>query len=137
MPRIVQQVPPPITKEPPSDGACPPNPPPQTPSKPSEPLKNKEKKTKDKKPKQETKATTAAQGTAHPSIQPPPLVPRPFVGGASARPVDVSRLDMRIGRILSVKKHPDADTLYVEESGWSLVCRVTAASLPRSPVQLI
>lgn len=32
------------------------------------------------------------------------------------RPVDVSRLDMRIGRILSVKKHPGADTLYVEES---------------------
>ncbi|CAH1268147.1 AIMP1 [Branchiostoma lanceolatum] len=31
------------------------------------------------------------------------------------KPVDVSRLDMRIGRILSVKKHPDADTLYVEE----------------------
>ncbi|XP_019647337.1 PREDICTED: aminoacyl tRNA synthase complex-interacting multifunctional protein 1-like isoform X1 [Branchiostoma belcheri] len=31
------------------------------------------------------------------------------------KPVDVSRLDMRIGRIVSVKKHPDADTLYVEE----------------------
>ncbi|CAH1267097.1 AIMP1 [Branchiostoma lanceolatum] len=31
------------------------------------------------------------------------------------KPVDVSRLDMRIGRILSVKKHPDADTLSVEE----------------------
>ena len=30
-------------------------------------------------------------------------------------PVDVSRLDMRIGQIVGVKKHPDADTLYVEE----------------------
>nr|XP_053650325.1 aminoacyl tRNA synthase complex-interacting multifunctional protein 1-like [Cherax quadricarinatus] len=30
-------------------------------------------------------------------------------------PVDVSRLDFRIGKIVSAKKHPDADSLYVEE----------------------
>ena len=30
-------------------------------------------------------------------------------------PVDVGRLDFRVGRILSAKKHPDADSLYVEE----------------------
>ena len=36
--------------------------------------------------------------------------------GGGDKPVDVSRLDMRIGKILSVKLHPDADTLYVEES---------------------
>ncbi|KAK3925747.1 Aminoacyl tRNA synthase complex-interacting multifunctional protein 1 [Frankliniella fusca] len=30
-------------------------------------------------------------------------------------PVDVSRLDLRVGRIVSAKKHPDADALYVEE----------------------
>lgn len=29
-------------------------------------------------------------------------------------PVDISRLDLRIGRILEVHKHPDADSLYVE-----------------------
>ncbi|CAN9510319.1 unnamed protein product [Ophioblennius macclurei] len=29
--------------------------------------------------------------------------------------VDVSRLDMRIGQILSAEKHPDADSLYVEQ----------------------
>lgn len=29
--------------------------------------------------------------------------------------VDVSRLNMRIGKIVNVKKHPDADSLYVEE----------------------
>jgi len=29
--------------------------------------------------------------------------------------MDVSRLDFRIGKIVSVKKHPDADTLYIEE----------------------
>ncbi|OCT99913.1 hypothetical protein XELAEV_18005697mg [Xenopus laevis] len=29
--------------------------------------------------------------------------------------VDVSRLDLRVGCIISAKKHPDADSLYVEE----------------------
>ena len=29
--------------------------------------------------------------------------------------VDVSKLDLRIGRILSANRHPDADSLYVEE----------------------
>lgn len=38
-------------------------------------------------------------------------------GGLTAEepPVDVGRLDFRVGRILSAKKHPDADSLYVEE----------------------
>merc|ERR1712083_992711 len=30
-------------------------------------------------------------------------------------PVDIGRLDMRVGHIRSAKKHPDADSLYVEE----------------------
>ena len=29
--------------------------------------------------------------------------------------IDVSRLNMRIGRIIDVQKHPDADSLYVEQ----------------------
>ncbi|KAF6738392.1 Aminoacyl tRNA synthase complex-interacting multifunctional protein 1 [Oryzias melastigma] len=29
--------------------------------------------------------------------------------------VDVSRLDLRVGRIISAEKHPDADSLYVEQ----------------------
>lgn len=29
--------------------------------------------------------------------------------------VDVSRLDMRVGRIMTAEKHPDADSLYVEQ----------------------
>ena len=38
-------------------------------------------------------------------------------GGASGNvAVDVSRLDFKIGRILSVEQHPDADSLYVEQS---------------------
>ena len=32
-----------------------------------------------------------------------------------AAPVDVSRLKMCVGHIISAKKHPDADGLYVEE----------------------
>jgi len=32
-----------------------------------------------------------------------------------AKEVDVSQLNMKIGKIINVKKHPDADTLYVEE----------------------
>lgn len=28
---------------------------------------------------------------------------------------DISRLDIRVGKILSAKRHPDADTLYVEQ----------------------
>jgi len=31
------------------------------------------------------------------------------------KPVDVSRLDLRVGKIVKVDKHPTADTLYVEE----------------------
>ncbi|CAI7790819.1 unnamed protein product [Closterium sp. NIES-54] len=38
-------------------------------------------------------------------------------GGAAAESalVDVSRLDLRVGRIVKVDKHPDADSLYVEQ----------------------
>ena len=30
-------------------------------------------------------------------------------------PVDVGRLDLRVGHIRSAKRHPDADSLYIEE----------------------
>merc|ERR1712106_498720 len=42
-------------------------------------------------------------------------------GGGGAKkpeddlPIDVGRLDFRVGRIVTAKKHPDADSLYVEE----------------------
>lgn len=29
--------------------------------------------------------------------------------------VDVSRLDLRVGRIITAERHPDADSLYVEQ----------------------
>ncbi|XP_057560673.1 aminoacyl tRNA synthase complex-interacting multifunctional protein 1 isoform X1 [Hippopotamus amphibius kiboko] len=37
------------------------------------------------------------------------------VGNADSKPIDVSRLDLRIGCIITARKHPDADSLYVEE----------------------
>ncbi|CAD7684966.1 unnamed protein product [Nyctereutes procyonoides] len=36
-------------------------------------------------------------------------------GSADSKPVDVSRLDLRIGCIITARRHPDADFLYVEE----------------------
>ena len=35
---------------------------------------------------------------------------------AEDKVVDASRMDLRVGKIVKVQKHPDADTLYVEES---------------------
>ena len=29
--------------------------------------------------------------------------------------MDISRLDLRVGKIVGVEKHPDADSLYVEQ----------------------
>ncbi|XP_029452716.1 aminoacyl tRNA synthase complex-interacting multifunctional protein 1 isoform X3 [Rhinatrema bivittatum] len=40
---------------------------------------------------------------------------QPAVAEGSSTPVDVSCLDLRVGCIVSAKKHPDADSLYVEE----------------------
>uniref|UniRef100_A0A6I8P8Y0 tRNA-binding domain-containing protein n=2 Tax=Ornithorhynchus anatinus TaxID=9258 RepID=A0A6I8P8Y0_ORNAN len=39
----------------------------------------------------------------------------PAAAGNDSKPVDVSRLDLRVGCVLSAQKHPDADSLYVEE----------------------
>lgn len=33
----------------------------------------------------------------------------------TGRPIDASRLNMRIGKVVDIKKHPDADGLYVED----------------------
>ncbi|XP_040823140.1 aminoacyl tRNA synthase complex-interacting multifunctional protein 1 [Ochotona curzoniae] len=40
---------------------------------------------------------------------------QPAAGSADTKPIDVSRLDLRVGCIITAKKHPDADSLYVEE----------------------
>merc|ERR1712013_659503 len=41
--------------------------------------------------------------------------PKPQAPPAAAVDVDVSKLNMKVGKIVSVEKHPDADTLYVEQ----------------------
>ncbi|NWU94358.1 AIMP1 protein, partial [Upupa epops] len=40
---------------------------------------------------------------------------QPAAGSSDAKPVDVSRLDLRVGCIITAEKHPDADSLYVEQ----------------------
>lgn len=55
---------------------------------------------KEKKPKKEKPATE----------------PKPGAGGAVEEPpIDVGRLDMRVGKIVEVSRHPDADSLYLEK----------------------
>lgn len=39
----------------------------------------------------------------------------PAVNPEDSLPIDVSRLDFRVGKIVEVAKHPDADSLYVEQ----------------------
>lgn len=41
--------------------------------------------------------------------------PEPSETASADRPVDISRLDLRIGKIIEVNPHPDADSLYVEK----------------------
>nr|XP_028599304.1 aminoacyl tRNA synthase complex-interacting multifunctional protein 1 isoform X1 [Podarcis muralis]XP_028599305.1 aminoacyl tRNA synthase complex-interacting multifunctional protein 1 isoform X1 [Podarcis muralis]XP_028599306.1 aminoacyl tRNA synthase complex-interacting multifunctional protein 1 isoform X2 [Podarcis muralis] len=71
------------------------------PSGPKDQIKgtNEEKKKKDKAEKKAEKKEKKQQSAAN----------------DDSKPLDVSRLDFRIGCITSAKKHPDADTLYVEE----------------------
>lgn len=42
----------------------------------------------------------------------PPTVAAPAAAAASVP--DVTKMDIRVGRIVSCEKHPDADALYVE-----------------------
>lgn len=51
-----------------------------------------------------------------------PLIPgaekgekKPAAPSQDEPKVDVSRLDLRVGRIVTAEKHPDADSLYVEQ----------------------
>ncbi|NXA52994.1 AIMP1 protein, partial [Nothocercus julius] len=40
---------------------------------------------------------------------------QPAAGSSDPKTVDVSRLDLRVGCIITAEKHPDADSLYVEQ----------------------
>jgi len=60
-------------------------------------------------------ATAAAGATSGAGATAGATVGSAASAAAGADGVDVSRLDMRIGFIESAKRHPDADSLYVEE----------------------
>uniref|UniRef100_A0A2M3Z842 Putative trna-binding protein n=1 Tax=Anopheles braziliensis TaxID=58242 RepID=A0A2M3Z842_9DIPT len=60
---------------------------------------NENKQPKEKKPKKEKPAGEGKQPAA----------------AAEEPPIDAGRLDMRVGRIVEVSRHPDADSLYVEK----------------------
>ncbi|CAH1778092.1 unnamed protein product, partial [Owenia fusiformis] len=40
---------------------------------------------------------------------------KPKAPAEGALPVDISRMNIKVGQIVNVKKHPDADSLYIEE----------------------
>ncbi|KAM3187120.1 hypothetical protein ACTXT7_002926 [Hymenolepis weldensis] len=71
------------------------------------------------------KAPKSAAKSAEPAEKQSKSAPSQKSGGGGGRkgnaapagdlPVDVSRIDLRVGKIVEVKHHPDADTLYVEK----------------------
>lgn len=71
-------------------------------AKPSAPAKQSDeaKPPKEKKPKKEK-----------PAAESKPAAP----GAVEEPPIDVGRLDMRVGKIVEVSRHPDADSLYLEK----------------------
>lgn len=73
-----------------------------------------------KKGKKEAKAekNKDAQGAKENKPKPQEGKQQPKAAAAPAaveQPLTVARLDLRIGKIVDVKKHPDADSLYVEQ----------------------
>lgn len=71
-------------------------------AKPTAPAKQSDeaKPPKEKKPKKEK-----------PAAESKPAAP----GAVEEPPIDVGRLDMRVGKIVEVSRHPDADSLYLEK----------------------
>lgn len=68
-----------------------------------------------------TKTETSAANESNKIKADKPAKPKPAKSAAPASkpadegPVDIGRLDLRVGRILEASKHPDADSLYVEK----------------------
>lgn len=58
---------------------------------------------------------TKKEEKAKPAVKKEKSKPAPTAAAASDDLVDVRRLDLRVGKIVDVKKHPDADSLYVEQ----------------------
>uniref|UniRef100_A0A182P8G4 tRNA-binding domain-containing protein n=1 Tax=Anopheles epiroticus TaxID=199890 RepID=A0A182P8G4_9DIPT len=93
-PTVVKMEPvaqPPVAKQSPKEEA---------PAKLQQAQQSESKPPKEKKPKKEKPAGGDGKQSA-PAVEEPPI--------------DVGRLDMRVGRIVEVSRHPDADSLYVEK----------------------
>lgn len=50
-----------------------------------------------------------------PKKEKPAAESKPAAGAVEEPPIDVGRLDMRVGKIVEVSRHPDADSLYLEK----------------------
>ncbi|VDK53038.1 unnamed protein product [Gongylonema pulchrum] len=63
------------------------------------------------------KGSKAGEATKQPAKGAPSKTGTGAEGGAakSDDSIDIGRIDLRVGRILKAEKHPDADTLYVEQ----------------------
>jgi len=59
--------------------------------------------------------TTTAPSAAVPEA--PAAGPEAATQQQAAEPSPVTAMDIRIGQITSIEKHPDADSLYVEQVG--------------------
>lgn len=80
----------------------------------SQPAKQpKDKKSKTDKPAAEKKL--AAEKKSATEKKPTEKSGNTAAAASADGPVDISRLDLRIGRIVEVQKHPDADALYLEK----------------------
>ena len=66
------------------------------------------------KPAAAPKKEKAPKADAAPKKEKAPAKPAP-ANAEDSLPIDVSRLDFRVGKIVEVSKHPDADSLYVEQ----------------------
>ena len=42
-------------------------------------------------------------------------IEKPAKAATANAAIDITRLDLRVGKIVQVEKHPDADSLYVEQ----------------------
>jgi len=73
-------------------------------------------------PSKDANANTKTENVNKKAVEPKDAAAKPAKakGGnppqaAAAEVVDISRLDLRIGKIVEIDRHPEADTLYVEQ----------------------
>ncbi|XP_018647733.1 putative methionyl-tRNA synthetase [Schistosoma mansoni] len=85
-------------------------------------------------PEQRTEVQTDSVKTKNPKTE------RKIPDGkpqSAEKPVDIGRLDLRVGRIIDVNRHPDADSLYVEkvDLGGSEIRTVVSGLVKYLPIE--